>query len=283
MSTAGMGEGRMPSERREHRDEEYHRTYRHRDEGRHRDESRHRGEGVEKNTAEIVAGGSTLEVIAGAGAITLGILGLTGLLPLLFVTIGVIAVGGGLMFAGASVGSKYSDILHSTGERHSSSNLAETGGGISALTIGGAVGVALGILALVGIEVFTLNSVAIIVLGGAMMFGAGATRRLSNVVIETSGAPMHKQRVASESVKGAAAMQTVAGLGAIALGILTLVGIGEQITLNLVAIIALGGGLLISGLAIGAKMITSLYADKKHDKNYEYREYHHEPEYRSAE
>lgn len=272
MSTAGMGEGRMPSEPNEQHDERVYRTYRHRDEG------------VEKSTAEIVAGGSALEVIAGAGAITLGILGLTGLLPVLFVTIGILAVGGGLLLAGISIGAKYRDILHSTGERHSSSNLAETGGGISAMTIGGAVGVALGILALVGIEAFTLNSVAIIVLGGAMMFGAGATRRLSHLVIETSGAPVHKQRVASESVKGAAAMQTIAGLGAIALGILTLVGIGEQITLNLVAIIALGGGLLISGLAIGAKMITSLYRGKKRDDHYTFREreYRHDPEYRSG-
>jgi hypothetical protein len=263
----------VPSERGEHREEAYERTYRHRDEG------------VEKETAEVVAGGSTLEVIAGAGAITLGILGLAGVLPILFVTIAIIAIGGGLMFAGASIGAKYRDILHSTGDRHSSANLAETGGGISAETIGGAAGVALGILALVGVEPAILTSVGIIVLGGAMMFGAGATRRLSHLVIETSGAAMHKQRVASESVKGAAAMQTVAGLGAVALGILTLVGIGEQVTLNLVAVIALGGGLLISGLAIGAKMITALYGDRKRGEHRggEYRTYRHEPEYRSAE
>jgi hypothetical protein len=265
----------MPSDREERRSETY-----------HRDETRHEDR-VDKSTAQIVTGGSTIELIAGAGAATLGVLGLAGMLPVLFVTISCIAIGGGLMFAGGSIAAKYQDILGSTGGRHETSNLAETGGGISAETIGGAAGAALGILALVGIEPAILTSVAIIVLGGALMFGAGAVRRLSDVIIESSGAPAHKQRVASESVKGAAAMQTVCGLAALALGILTLVGIGLQVTLNLVAVIVLGAGLLLSGMAVGGKMINMLYKRRKNDGHHtesrEVREYHHEPEYRSAE
>ncbi len=262
MSTAGtpMGEGMMPSEREERRHETYHRTYR-------------EGDGLDKETAEIITGGSTIEVIAGAGAVTLGILGLAGVLPIWFVAISIIAVGAGLMFAGGSIAAKYRDVLSSTGGRHARTNLAETGGGISAETVGGAAGVALGILSLVGVLPFTLNSIGIIVLGGAMAFGSGATKRLSNVVIEASGAPMHKQRVAAESVKGAAAMQLVAGLGAATLGILSLVGIGAQLTLNLIAVLGLGGGLLLSGLAVGGELITTLYGGESEEQEYRGREY----------
>jgi hypothetical protein len=267
-----MGEGTMPPERDERREENYTRTHR-------------REQTIEEETAKTITGGSTLEIIAGAGAVVLGILGLADVLPTLFVIISIIAVGGGLMLAGGSIAAKYRDLLGSS-ERRSSSTLAETGGGITAETIGGAAGVALGILALVGIEPATLMSVAIIVLGGALMFGAGATRRLSNVLVETSRAPMHKQRVANESVKGAAAMQVIAGLAAAALGILTLVDIGGQVTLSLVAVIILGGGLLLSGLAVGGKMVNMLYRNNDRGRGYEgreVREYRHDPEHRSAE
>jgi hypothetical protein len=290
----------MPSEHGGRQYETEHRSYVVDEEHRRLDRSSE--EKVGKDTAGIIGGGSVFEVIAGAGAITLGILGLAGLLPFMFTAIAIIAIGAGLMFAGGSIAAKYEEVIHAGEPQGSSSGMAETGGGITAETVGGAAGVALGILALLGVEAFTLIPIALIVLGGAMAFGAGATQRLSRLVISASGAPKYKQRVANESVKGAATMQLIAGLGAVVLGILTLLGLGigadagteattGDMTLNLIAVIVLGGGLLLSGLAVGSKMINMLYRKRHESKGQEhyvagehhrpvYREYRHDPNQR---
>lgn len=262
MSTSGTprdGEGVTPSERRHRNSESRYKTYPSESEHSH---TRHeRAEVINKDTAQIIAGGSVFEVIAGAGAATLGILGLFGILPVMFVTIAIIAVGAGLMLAGGSIGAKYGDVLNTSDSDTSTEGIAMAGGGITAETVGGAAGIALGVLALVGVETLILIPVAMIVLGGAMAFGATATKHLSRLVIAASGAPRYKQRVADESVKGAAVMQMVAGFGAAVLGVLSLLGMGTGFTLSLVAVIALGGGLLLSGLAVGGKLISMLYKD----------------------
>ncbi|AWV90266.1 hypothetical protein DN745_13370 [Bradymonas sediminis] len=242
------------------------------------DASKSNIEVVDKDTAEVIAGGSMVGVVLGAGAATLGILGLIGFMPMLFTTIGMVAVGAGLIIAGGSMGAKYSDILSSS-TSDTSSGAVQAGGGITAETIGGAAGVALGVLAMMGVESLTLIPVGLIVLGGAMAFGAAATMHLSRLVISASGAPRFKQRVANESIKGGAFMQMVAGLGAAVLGVLSLLGVGAGFTFGLVGVIALGGGLLLSGLAVGGKLINMLYNDDSHAKakvsgRPVYREYH---------
>lgn len=298
MSTAGtpMGEGMVPSQ---HGEQSY-KTYEgerevHTHDAR-RDRHQRRRNRVDKDTAAVIAGGSIFEIIAGAGALTLGILGLAGLLPFTFLTIAIICAGGGLMFAGGSIATKYEEVL---GAGQASSGVAEASGGITAEMAGGAAGVVLGILALLGVEAVTLTAVALIVLGGAMAFGAGAVGRLSRLIIAASGAPLFKQRVARESVRSASALQLIAGVGAAVLGILTLLGVGSGtvsgLTLSLIAVLALGGGLLLSGLAIGSKMLNMLYqaSDDDRDERYDsferheefypvYRQYRHDPDSRPA-
>jgi hypothetical protein len=44
------------------------------------------------------------------------------------------------------------------------------------------------------------------------------------------------------------------GLGAVVLGILALVGIGPGLALILIAILAVGGSMLLSGATIGTRM-----------------------------
>lgn len=258
MSTAGtpMDEGRGRHEEEPRRRETYER------EGHYRVEDE-----LDRESAQVIAGGSSMEVIAGAGAAVLGILGLVGLFPTMFVAIGCMAIGAGLLFAGGSVAAKYRDVLSSTGRARGSSNIAETGGGATVETLGGITGGVLGLLALIGIEPVVLVSIAVILLGAALMFGAGATRRLSTVMIEGSGAPIYKKQVATESVKGAAATQVFLGLGAAVLGVLALADIGPFWTLLLVAVIALGVGLLISGLAVGGKMLNTLYRTDDRDRS----------------
>src|SRR5690554_2732525 len=277
MSISGTprdGEGVTPSEHGRRHSETFHRTYR--GEGEHFEVHHEREDVINRDTAGIIAGGSIFEVICGVGAATLGILGLVGILPSLFVTIGIITVGAGLMLAGGSIGAKYEEVLNSSSAETSTAGVAEASSGVTAETVGGAAGAALGILALLGVEAATLIPIALIVLGGAMAFGAGATRRLSQLMVAASGAPRYKQRAANESVRGAAFMQTIAGVGATVLGILTLVGVTTDVAINLVAVIVLGGGLLLSGMAVGGKLISMLFKDDSKDKDAHrpvYREY----------
>lgn len=282
MSISGTprdGEGVTPSEHGRRNSETFHRTYR--GEAEHFEARPQREDVINRDTAGIIAGGSIFEVICGAGAATLGILGLVGILPSLFVTIGIIAVGAGLMLAGGSIGAKYQEVLHSSNSESSTASVAEAGSGITAETVGGAAGIVLGVLALLGVEAATLVPISLIVLGGAMAFGAGATRRLSQLMVAASGAPRYKQRAANESVRGAAFLQTAAGVGAAVLGILTLVGVTTQVAINLVAVLVLGGGLLLSGMAVGGKLISTLFKDDKKEDAADkdayhpvYREYH---------
>lgn len=253
MTTAGtpMGEGRMPSEREERRYGRYDRDRRH--------------ARVDEESAEIIAGGSVTEAILGLGAVVLGILGLLDILPSILLTVGLIAVGVGLVVAGGSKAAKYRELLGERGRRRDK-GLAAATGGLTAETLGGIAGATLGLLALIGLEPAIMASVAIIVLGGAVMFAAGATRRLASVIVESSGAPKYRQKAVDESVRGASAAQAFLGLGALVLGVMTFFGIGPAPILKLVSIIALGTGLVLSGLAIGGKMIRSLYKEKKAER-----------------
>ena len=54
------------------------------------------------------------------------------------------------------------------------------GGGFTAEFVGGAAGIVLGILALVGIAPEILCSVAVLVFGGTLLFGSGMTGMLRN-------------------------------------------------------------------------------------------------------
>src|SRR5690606_10382285 len=128
------------------------------------------------------------------------------------------------------------------------------------------------------VEAASLIPISLIVLGGAMAFGAGATRRLSQLMVSASGAARYKQSAANESVRGAAFMQTVAGVGAAVLGILSLVGVATGTSIHLVAVIVLGGGLLLSGMAVGGKLVSMLFKDDSKDNDRDahrpvYREY----------
>lgn len=206
-----------------------------------------------QTTAEVVTGGSTVEAIGGAAAVVLAILGLAGVIPIYTLTVGALAVGFGLLVEGGALSSRYNQLLH----RVSGGRLAtaELGGGMSAELIGGIGGGILALLALLGVVPMTLVAVAAIVFGGSLLFGAGATARLRNLTIRGSGASELAQRVAAETVSAASGAQIFVGIGAIALGILSLVGLAP-LTLMLVSVLALGASILLSGIAIGTRMET---------------------------
>jgi hypothetical protein len=210
----------------------------------------------EERSAEVVAGGSMVEAIAGVAAVVLAILGLAGLLPVYLLAIAAIAVGVALLFEGGAIAVRYSRLLTETaGSRLSSTEL---GGGMGVEVLGGIAGIALGILALLGLVPLTLTAVAAIVFGGTLLLSSGTATRLNCLVIDGHGLPDTARRVAREAVFAAASVRVLVGLAGGILGLLALLGIYPMV-LALVAMLCLGASVLLSGAAISSKMLGILH------------------------
>lgn len=197
---------------------------------------------IERETSEVILAGSATEAIAGAGAVVLSILGLLGVAPTIMAAIATIAVGAALIIEGGSIAARLS--------RFSNGRQKAVGSGITTETFGGVAGVTLGILALVGIAPFTLMPIAAIVMGAAILIGAGATQQVEQAIHERGygGEAMHQ--VVDTSI-GA---RVLVGLGVATLGVLVLVGVGAPVSLTLIAMLALGAAELLFGSALGARV-----------------------------
>jgi hypothetical protein len=205
--------------------------------------------------AEFVASGSSVEALGGAAAVVLGILGLSGVFPLYLAPIAVIAVGGALLLEGAAIASRFGGLLSAlTDGRTGEISLA---GGVSTGFIAGATGIVLGILSLLGLYPAVLAPIAIIVFGGALVLGAGMEARLTHLEAVHAGAHEIAQEVTREAVLVATGTQVLVGLGIVTLGIIALSGV-FPIVLTLVALLALGGSILLSGTALASRMLTVL-------------------------
>jgi len=206
---------------------------------------------VDRATGMLLAGVSIGELVAGGGAVVLPILGLAGILPEVLVTISALAVGGALMFEGGAVASRYEELLSQLDTRV---DLAELGGGLSAEFLGGGAGVVLGLIGLLGVHPGLLMAVAAIVFGGSIVIGAGTMVELKTLTLPGTEGHERARMVARSAVSTAAGIRILAGLGAIVLGILVLVAAPSE-TLTLVAFLGLGGSVLLSGTALGGKIL----------------------------
>jgi hypothetical protein len=202
-----------------------------------------------ESMARMAATGSGAEAIAGAGALVLAILGLAGIFPMVLASIAVIAAGAAFLFQGAAVAARHRRLALDAG-----SGDIEIEAGMSAEILGGLAGITLGILALIGIETIPLLAISAIVFGGSLLFGSPAIYRASRAEREVPILDV----IASETAAGAAGAQALIGIGAIALGILALIGLLPQ-TLVLVAVLSIGAAELLSGGALMSKMVGLLY------------------------
>jgi hypothetical protein len=193
-----------------------------------------------EHAAGIMAGGSATEALVGIGAVVLTIIGLAGVVPHLMLSIAVIAVGAALLIEGAAIAAEYSQAAREVGGGRAAS--VELGGGTAIEFLGGAAGVVLGILALIGVVPVMLNAIAAIVFGATLVLSTGGVSRLGDIGPDYTTA----ERAARGAVTGGVGVQALVGLGAIALGIIGLVGYNTQI-LTLVAVLAVGAALLITG------------------------------------
>lgn len=207
----------------------------------------------EKSVEHALISGSSTEALTGAAGVVLAILGLANIAPNLMVAVAAIALGASLIFDGAAIAAEYSRILDRAG--NGKLKTMEVGGGISTQVGGGITAVVLGVLALLHIDGTTLMAITAIVLGVTVMSSSGVTARLNALKIETSGDHDTAKRIAGEALRAATGSEVLVGLGAAVLGILALVGIAPM-TLILVAMLAVGASLLLTGGAIIGKMLS---------------------------
>ena len=209
---------------------------------------------------KVTAGGSILEMIAGAAAVVLPILALVGVYPMFLAAIAFIAIGGGLMSQGGGLSMQSRSFAPAA--RTGNPEAIAAAGGMSAEILGGAAVVALGILALVRVVPMTMLACAAIVAGGTVVLSAGTTSRLASYRYGAANRLDETQRsILRESVNASASADVLAGLAGIVLGILVLAGVGPlhvMLTLAVVAALALGGALFLNGTTIGARMAALL-------------------------
>lgn len=200
---------------------------------------------------EAGMGRSGAAAAGGIAAVVLAIIGLANVNPAFMASVATIALGIALLFKGAAIATEYRDVL----SKLDSGTLqqAELGGGMSAELLAGGAGIALGILALLGIQTSILTPIAAIVFGVALLMSAGVTNRMNHLKIKSSGAEDMAQRIAEEATTVAVDAEMLVAIGAVVLGILSLVGL-IPMTLTLVAMLAIGGASILVGSAVGSKM-----------------------------
>lgn len=207
-----------------------------------------------RHIAMSVGTASTAEVIGGAAVVVLTILGLANVAPNLMLAVATIAIGVALVFEGGSIAAEYSQLVTRTTEN--TFQTVEFGSGMTAEMIAGIAGIVLGILALLGLVPLILTASAAIVYGVALILSSGMTLRLNELkFVETKETQPRAQQLAHEAVTAAVGTKILIGLTAGVLGILALVGIAPTV-LVFIASLAIGTSLLLSGGAVGGRLIS---------------------------
>lgn len=210
-----------------------------------------------------VAYGGLIDAIGGVATIVLVICGLVGISPPMMVAIATIVFGVALLIQGGAMLSEYAQIVFPGGVR--SAMPEQMGGNSLALVfLVGAGGIVLGVLSLLGINAAILSPIAVIGFGTALLLSSNAVWRLyvlrrNTALMDTSVAQSQHvgaEMLASEMASGSAGIQALAGLAAIVLGILALAGSPADLTLNLVALLALGATLVLTGSTLSATVLS---------------------------
>jgi hypothetical protein len=207
----------------------------------------------DKTATRVFAGGSSVELIGGAASVVLAIIGVAGFHPMYMLSIATICAGVALLAEGGSIAARWNDVMRRTeGNQYDRSELV---GGIGTEVFGGAVGVVLGILALVGVRPFVLLPVAAIVFGASLLLGGAAQPELESLVPEHDA---RYRRITRDAIQASGGVMVMVGIAAAVLGILALLSVGPITTLSLVALLCVGGALLIAGGALTARFVRRL-------------------------
>lgn len=206
---------------------------------------------VETRTSEAAGFGGLVDAIGGLATIVLAIVALTGVRPEILVPITVIVFGAALLIQGGAMVSEYALFMPAAGAGAGDFGASS----LSSLFLVGAGGIVLGVLALLGIATTTLTSISVIAFGAALLLSSNSVRNLYLLRrVSTSGAAGGGEMVAGEMASGSAAVQLLAGLTAVVLGILAVSGARPEI-LVLSAMIVLGATVVLSGSALSGMVL----------------------------
>lgn len=214
----------------------------------------------EAMSRESGAYGGMVDAIGGIVTIVLAICGLAGIAPVMMVAIATIVFGVALLIQGGTMLSEYAQVIFPPGTRATS--IEHFGGNsLSAVFLVGAAGIVLGVLSLLGINPAILTPVAAIAYGTALVLSSNAVWHLYVLRSAAMRSEMQTQFVgsevlASEMASGSAGIQALAGLAAIVLGILAVAGSMNDLILNLIALLALGSTLVLTGSTLSATVLS---------------------------
>lgn len=209
----------------------------------------------EPRALTVVAASSMLKTAGGIAVAVLAILALIGLIPGILLPIAGIVFGVAMLFEGMGITAEYRKLGRWLSDT-TSERVEGTGGAGVELVVGVATMV-LGILALIGVARATLMPVLVIVAGVGLIIAVGTVHRLSELQFMTVDASDFGRHLHRESTAGAAITQTLAGVAALVLGILSLIWAGTTPAgyglLAQIAMICLGVGAAIGGGVIAGR------------------------------
>ncbi len=199
---------------------------------------------------------SAVEGMLGIGALTLSIIGLAHVVPAILLAVSTIVVGTALLFEGGALAARYS--------YHTTESEKRGRGWVGAIFLGGASGVALGILGVAGFAPMILLPIAAMALGASLMFSSGLNARLNALEIARINAHGVQPEVARETMTAGFGVQALVGLGAMGMGLLALAGVNPTV-LTLVAMFSIGGAVLTNG-AIVSRMMSAFVRESKEER-----------------
>ncbi|MGD9545467.1 MAG: hypothetical protein AB7F41_13250 [Methylocystis sp.] len=214
----------------------------------------------ETSFRETAAYGGIIDAIGGIATVIIAIVALSGVNAPLLASIATIVFGAALIVQAGAMLSEYAQIIFPAGSR--TVNVEGFGGGsLAVVFLAGAAGIVLGVLSLLGIEPSTLTPIAAIAFGSALVLSSNAVWQLHVLGQESlkSRGQMgdgNGEMLASEVAFGSAGIQALSGLAVIVLGILALVGVANDLTLNLVALLVLGATVVFTGGSLNATLLS---------------------------
>lgn len=188
---------------------------------------------------KAVARATILEGIAGTCSAVLAVIALLGTYSLTLTAIGVIVLGGAILFSAGGI----SAIVSRLRSRFRFGQILAEGADAEALA--GAAVIAGGILVLANVAPAVLLPVAVIVLGGCFLLSSGGLQFFVAGPAEESGTSKGVAGMAASSV------EILVGLAAAVLGVLALAGLNTPL-LSEIAVLSLGIGGLAKCMTISA-------------------------------
>jgi hypothetical protein len=210
----------------------------------------------ERLIGDNAAYGGFIDAAGGIASVVLAIVGLAGTASETMVAIAVIIFGAALLIQGGTLLSEYARVMYPPGDSPAAGEFG--GGSLSAVFLAGAAGIVLGILALLGLNATILTAAAIIAFGAALVLSSNSVWHLhmlkrSALAAETK--TPGSEILANEMAFGSASLQALAGLAGVVLGIIGLAG-SHTVTLTLIALLALGGTLILTGSTLSATVLS---------------------------